>query len=541
MNRKLKGSVLSLVALSQLAGIAMQPVMTVYANETWTMTTDATERLNKVKDAVSKMEASPNKESIKHAMNSFVQLYSAKEEHADGDMALLENGHADEQFKKILNTLHKQDGGVQNELSLYFFNQMGLRFGNDQAYYFNDHLTDLVENTKDPAMNDRLMSGAGELNHIYFFKPEETKENSNGDLFHIVDGNIKLINPIDKTVDAETNASEVLPDLEIDHSLDSGESEADDSEAIPMDDTWEDVFYEIIDGKPMKIVVTYTRINGEVTSVERQFEVPFSEAFAGTEEDWKIINEGTAEVEGVADLVVEDEAIEEERSNNTLHYTVSKGTDDVYFYDTGIRVDKDGNASYQQVKDVLYQLAIRSEGYLAEDEGKFLIVVEGKPVLVREEKATYNKAEIEAMFKSFKSVEMRIMPTRIGTTASLEEQLVSGKEQTVKVNGKDANLKHHPMIEDGQVLLSIEELAALLQLKYESDKTKHTVSKDDHRIVYEENVKAVTVDGKVKELSTPSVLNKEGALMGDITELLNLFGVDMIWDEEDSAILLETK
>lgn len=541
MNRKLKGSVLSLVALSQLAGIAMQPVMTVYANETWTMTTDATERLNTVKAAVSKMEASPNKESIKQAMNSFVQLYSSKDEHADGDMALLENGHADQQFEKILNTLNKQSVGVQNELSLYFFNQMGLRFGNDQAYYFNDHLTDLVENTKDPGMKDKLMSGAGELNHVYFFKPEETKENSNGDLFHIVDGEIKMINPIDKTVDAEIAAPEVLPDLEVDHSLDNGASDADDSEATPMDDTWEDVFYEIVNGKPMKIVVTYTRVDGKVTSVERKFEVPFSEAFAGTEEDWKILNEGAAEVEGVADLIAEDAAIEEERSNNTLHYTVTKGTDDVYFYDTGIRVDKDGNASYQQVKDVLYQLAIRAEGYLAEDEGKFLIVVEGKPVLVREEKETYNKAEIEEMFKSFKTVEMRIMPTRIGTTASLEEQLVSGKEQTVKVNGENANLKHHPMIEDGQILLSIEELANLLELKYESDKTKHIVSKDDHSIVYEENVKAVIVDEKVKELTTPSVLNKEGALMGDIAELLDLFGVDMIWDEESSTILLETK
>lgn len=541
MNRKLKGSVLSLVALSQLAGIAMQPVMTVYANETWTMTTDATERLNTVKAAVSKMEASPNKESIKQAMNSFVQLYSSKDEHADGDMALLENGHANQQFEKILNTLNKQSVGVKNELSLYFFNQMGLRFGNDQAYYFNDHLTDLVENTKDPGMKDKLMSGAGELNHVYFFKPEETKENSNGDLFHIVNGEIKMINPIDKTVDAETAAPEVLPDLEVDHSLDNGASDADDSEATPMDDTWEDVFYEIVDGKPMKIVVTYTRVDGKVTSVERKFEVPFSEAFAGTEEDWKILNEGASEVEGAADLIVEDAAIEEERSNNTLHYTVTKGTDDVYFYDTGIRVDKDGNASYQQVKDVLYQLAIRAEGYLAEDEGKFLIVVEGKPVLVREEKETYNKAEIEEMFKSFKTVEMRIMPTRIGTTASLEEQLVSGKEQTVKVNGEDTNLKHHPMIEDGQILLSIEELANLLELKYESDKTKHIVSKDDHSIAYEENVKAVIVDEKVKELTTPSVLNKEGALMGDIAELLDLFGVDMIWDEESSTILLETK
>lgn len=540
MNKKIKGSVLSLVALTQLAGIAVQPATTVYANETWTMTSDATERLNNVKNAVSKMEASPNKETIKQAMDSFTKLYSGKPDHSDGDMALWENGHADTQFKKILSALNKQGQSVHNELTMHFFNQMGLRFGNDEAYYYNKHLTDLVDNTKDPTTHDKLMTGAGELNHVYFFDPEEIKKDSNGNAFHIVDGEIKMTNPIDKTVDAETAAPEVLPELDIDHTVGSGVEDAD-GEVVAMDDTWEDVFYDLVDGKTMKIVVTYTRKNGQVTSVEKRTVVPDSELYAGTAEDWAILNQATAETEGEGDLLIEDDAIEEEKSNNTLHYTVTKGTDDVYYYDTGMRVDKDGNASYQQVKDVLYQLALRAEGYLAEDEGKFLIVVEGKPVLIREKKSEYNKKEIEEMFKSFGTVDMRIMPTRIGTTASLEEQLVSGKEQTVKVNGEDANLKHHPMVEDGQVLLSIAELSEVLGLKYEANDTKHTVSNDDHSITYEENVKAVTVDGKVKELTTPSILNENGVLMGDISELLELFGVKMVWDEENSAILLETK
>ena len=542
MNKKVKHSLLTLMTLSQIAPIFIAPVNVVQA-ETYTMTTKATERLNNVKNAVSEMEASPNNNTIKQAMDAFTKLYFGGGSDEEGDMAIFTNGHSDDPMNRIIKTLNRQDGNTKNQLTVHFFNQMGLRYGNDQAFYYEDHLNKLLDNTTDQATNDRLMQAAGQLNHLLRFKLEDLKSDSNGNYFHVSDGNLKLTNPLDQTPDAEALKPEPVGTIQEDSSIPGGLEEPSEEEVSPMDDTWEDVFYEVVDGKTTRIRTVYTRVNGVVTSQEFKETVSLSEAFAGTEDDWAILNEGALMEDGVGDLISDvDEEAESERSNMTLHYTVTKGTDDVYYYDTGMRVtaDEHETASYQQVKDVLYQMAIRAEGFLAEDNGKFLIVVEGKPVLIREEKETYTKAEIEEMFKEFGAVEVRIMPTRIGTTASLEEQLLSGTEQTVQVNGEDANLKHHPLIEDGQVLLSIEELAGLLDLTFEKTTSKYTVSNDKHSIVYEENVKAVTIDGKVKELTTPSILNKEGALMGDIAELLELFDVDMVWDEENSMILLQT-
>jgi len=351
---------------------------------------------------------------------------------------------------------------------------------------------------------------------------------------------LKAIYPMDVTPGPDELKERPIETVEVNHDISSGITE--EFDLTDLDTTWEDVYYETVDGKPIRVTVTYTQVNGETTSTVKREVVPEHVAYAGTEDDWAFVNDSSEVVDiiDIEDAGVTSEEDENTRSNMTLHYTVTKGTDEVYYYDTGMRVSKEDVASYQQVKDVLYQLALRAEGYLAEDEGKFLIVVEGKPILIREAKETYTKQEVEAMFKGFGSVDMRIMPTRIGTTASLEEQLVSGKAQSVTVNGEEANLNHHPLVEDGHVLLSIGELADLLNIDYSEDGSKLTLTNEKNTLIYEENVKAVTLNGVAIDTATPSIRNEDGALMGDITEFLNVFHVDMIWDEENSTIQLET-
>lgn len=550
MKRKMKGSLIALMALSQVTGIVASPILTVQA-QTFTLTTQATEQLNKTKEAVIKMETSPTKEAVKAAMDSFIYLFSKNSTDKEGDMALLENAHAASQFNRIIVGLNKQNASTKNELTIYFFNHMGLRYGNERSFYYEDFLEALTDNTTDAATHEKLMLASGQLNQMFVDVPglegdsKGLDKEAKGDLYHIKDGQLKAINPLPQDPGAEALKPAPVESVEVDSNIPMGST--DEFDQADLDSTWQDIYYEVVDGKPVRVTITYTNINGKVTSEVKRENVAEHEAYAGTAEDWEFLLSGASSEDLLQDLTLDSTQEEEdEKSNLTLHYTVTKGTDDVYYYDTGMRVtvNKETNkeeATYQQVKDVLYQLALRAEGYLAEDEDKFLIVVEGQPVLIRESKEMYNKEEVEAMFKGFETVDMRIMPTRIGTTASLEEQLVSGQEQSVKVNGEDANLTHHPLVEDSHVLLSIEELASLLDLDFEVKDKKHIVSNDKHSVAYEENVKAVTVDGEVKETATPSIRNEAGALMGDITEVLTTFEIEMVWDEEESTILLQTK
>jgi len=68
----------------------------------------------------------------------------------------------------------------------------------------------------------------------------------------------------------------------------------------------------------------------------------------------------------------------------TLQYTLDKHAEDPYFYETNMEV-KDGMMTYQQQKDVLSQMAIRSGGRTVDDSDSFLVLLENKIIVIHEQ------------------------------------------------------------------------------------------------------------------------------------------------------------
>lgn len=528
-----KKLLISAMALSQVQVLA-QPILVARASDTQSMTDASRKRMADFTEAVSKAKGSKSKGDIEHAIKIFSTLFTNDD--PDGSDFLFMSEEAISTYDQLINLIVEGSSGtMRSDLMMSLIHAMALKVSNENQLFYFTYLDDLLTNNKVKELEGRIETTTRILNQAQTF-PENIRKP--GAIIKINEkGELELTQeyPMD------------IPDIKVEEEfVDVGNPDIQKGSIdfdISFDDsTWEDVYYEVVDGKNVEVTIVYTRKDGKTTSKVNKKVVEAGALVGGSKEEWDLLNDNsTLQVLESDNAISEDEA-QNVRSNLSLHYTVTKGTDEIYYYDTGMRVQEDGTATYQQVKDVLYQLALRAEGYLADDKDKFLIVVEGRPVLIQNKKESYSKEEVEKMFKGFERVDMRIMQTRIGTTASLEEQLVSGKPQGLKLNGEDQDLKHQPIVEDSRVLLSVKELGELFGLTIEEDGEKVIVTDADkmHTVIYETNVKAVVVNGKSVETSVASTKTKEGTLMGDVNELLKTFNIGMVWDEENSLILLTT-
>ncbi|MBS6889692.1 MAG: hypothetical protein KH200_17650 [Clostridium sp.] len=132
-----------------------------------------------------------------------------------------------------------------------------------------------------------------------------------------------------------------------------------------------------------------------------------------------------------------------ELSNFTLQFSLNKNDAKPYYYDSGIRVSKDKTASYTQLRDVLNQIAIKSGGYLIEDNDKVLFISEGKPLVVREKKSEYSEEEVANLLNSFENLDLKVREKGTGSI-SIDEELINNEETqniTVKVEKVELSAK----------------------------------------------------------------------------------------------------
>lgn len=93
-----------------------------------------------------------------------------------------------------------------------------------------------------------------------------------------------------------------------------------------------------------------------------------------------------------------------EDSDRFIFYTVTKNEAIPYYYNSGIRVNSDGVVSYNQLKDALYQIAIKIDGFSTDSNYKSLFIADGIPIVLTSEKNIYLKQEVESLLDSFKRV-----------------------------------------------------------------------------------------------------------------------------------------
>lgn len=232
------------------------------------------------------------------------------------------------------------------------------------------------------------------------------------------------------------------------------------------------------------------------------------------------------------DYLTEDQNVE---SEYTIQYSLDKQAESPYYFDTALRVDKNMNASYEQYKDVLYQIAVKSGGYVVEDNGRVLIVIDKKPIIVKDVKKAYSEKEIESLFEAFPNIDIRILKTRIGTSTSLEQQIVSKQAKSIKVDGKDVETASTPIVRDNRVLLPIKELSDALGAKIEQKEDKFVVTKGKDTVIYQLKSTKVVVKGKEMDIGiAPDV--KDGTLYVEMNELAKAFGYILTWDADSSEL-----
>lgn len=432
------------------------------------------------------------------------------------------------------------DVGTQKKLLIYFQSAMAVARTNESEQGYTLYMNRVLEDNKYDDIHEKLNSIIGEVmfyNAFVASKPQMENKgriDSNGEF--VIDDRYNFEDVKESPFEPVEPEMPAIPSTDF---SDLDDNKVDESSLLPQDGTtWEDITYEIKDGKRIKKTTTYTMVDGKVVANITETEEGKASFIISTP-DWEKEFEGGVAINTEIDKEKEQRETENEQkqSNLTLQYTVTKGETDAYYYDTGIRVTTEGVATYQQMHDVLYQLAIRAEGYLVEDANKLLVVAEGKPLFITEKKQSYNKMEVEAMFHSFEKLEIRIMETRIGKTASLEEQIVTGKAQSVSLDGEALELKTKPAIQEGRIVLGIREMAELIGATVKLEDKKLIANLDEAIVVFEEGVKSVLVNGSLIETTLPAT-EKDSVLMGDVTEMLKAFGVEKAWDEESSTLIL---
>lgn len=234
-----------------------------------------------------------------------------------------------------------------------------------------------------------------------------------------------------------------------------------------------------------------------------------------------------------------EELQDEEKKTHTLQYTVNKNDTYPLYVDTGIFVDTDGFADYDDLYNVLYQIAINAdEGYLVEDTNKLLIIVEGSPVYITDKKEKYSQKEIESIFKSFDTIDLLVKETRIGTTESLEWQLKTGIEQHVLIDNEEIKLTTQPNIRESMVVLPIVEIFENIGALVTEDDEKIVVEYDEKIITFENGVKDAHFNGELIDLVVPVTNNDRGIYTANITPVLEKLGIEVVWDEQESTLLL---
>lgn len=224
----------------------------------------------------------------------------------------------------------------------------------------------------------------------------------------------------------------------------------------------------------------------------------------------------------------------------TIQYSINNNDDMRYFYDTGIRTTLNKTISYEQMRDVLYQIAIKSNGSFVDDSDKCLGIISGKPIVIYREKDEYGIADFDEIFKECENISVKIDETRIGKSQDLEEKIINQEAKSIQIDDRPIELVTLPMIKNNRVLLPLTQIITELNATMENTGDKYIIKKDDITAVYELRKDYILVNDKVIKMNTIPE-SKDGYLMAEIQDLVVELGYELSWDSELGEIIITTK
>lgn len=219
-------------------------------------------------------------------------------------------------------------------------------------------------------------------------------------------------------------------------------------------------------------------------------------------------------------------------SKYSIYYTINKKASHPYYFDTGIKTSAiDNSVSYNQLKDALYQLAIKADGFSVNDNDKFLSIVEGKPIVLKSQKNKYSKNEVERLLNAFNNISFKIMESSEGKQYSLEKSLSSGEVKIININGERIELNSSAILLNNSVLLPIQDLAVNLGAEMSKNNESVTIKMGKNSLQITEGKREYLKNSLEMKFNTAPIV-RDGLLFVEAEHIAKAFGYEISWDSD---------
>ncbi|HEL2860333.1 TPA: hypothetical protein UL242_002434 [Clostridioides difficile] len=228
-------------------------------------------------------------------------------------------------------------------------------------------------------------------------------------------------------------------------------------------------------------------------------------------------------------------------SNLTLKFTLNKNAEDIYYYDSGINVNLNKTVTYNQVRDVLNQIALKiKNGYLIEDRNKLLFIAEGKPLVIEDKKNSYSDTEIKRLLNTFNNLSLKIEEKSKTNEPKFKDEKQNSTLDKIFINNKEVKLKHPAMLKNGIIQFPIEEIAEELKIKLKINKNLAILSDDNNVIEYYIGTKKIKINGAEKLTTTSSKL-ENNIVYAEMNATLREFGFSINFNVSTDKISILKK
>lgn len=246
-----------------------------------------------------------------------------------------------------------------------------------------------------------------------------------------------------------------------------------------------------------------------------------------------------------SNIIIDKDYIEKDQnleSEYTVHYTINKTALNPYYFDTGIRTSiTDNSISYNQLKDALFQLAIKDNGFSVTSNNKFLTVLEGKPILIHKSKDVYSKNEVERLLNSFDKVNFKIIKYSDNSKSSLEYSVNSGNLDSIIVNGEKLKLSSPAIISNDSLMLPADDIISFLGGKTYYDNNGYLIIEiGDKSFKIKEN-EAIYIENEVKKKFKSKPFMRDNLLYIEISGITSTIGYNIRWDSEMGELYFNQK
>lgn len=220
----------------------------------------------------------------------------------------------------------------------------------------------------------------------------------------------------------------------------------------------------------------------------------------------------------------------------TIQFTFEKSSESPYFYDLGITIGEARVLTYVQAKDALHMIAIRAKGKFVEDKGQALALIDGTIILIEDNNKQMAFNDFAKLF-SKTNVEVRALDTRKGEHVELADLVEIKAMDAVTIGNKNIKLDAKPIVDNSIVLFPLEQIAKELGGTIEKTSDSVTVKANKHTLVYTNGKSSVLLDGKEQIIQVPVRKNKDDVWMAPIRALVN--ASDHTLEVENSTVIIK--